>query len=446
MFKAYIKLISNTSPSKSWQVVRSVLHWLTIPIKLILIGLLGIFGIIYNRLAYKKRQPELRDMSLKQKQDRLKRIIKSLPVVQNDQFDLYLPRNKMTDVLNGGNHNSDHQCLRQGLYVMLMSKLGKRTFQMDNALTQFISDGRFLLRGYKFDYATQKFVNNAQSTSGDMLLGLCLGMLDTDLTNSSQDFLIESYDQLISSIIDNDYSLIEMERPKDAPYNEIYDEELKRLQNRKEDVRIKSSRGMWQPGLETVGAQALTILAALKVGAKKVKNREAEKEYWKLFYKQGYALLSLLPTAYLSHRRGYFNDSNCINALYVLLKLADTRVEKFVYKFALRYVFNLSKSWYNPYFTGLVKEVAPGLVGDKYLKEVREYLYEEDPAIYTMDNAVAIKTKLVPVPLSLLNSSEFPYESKQDNYITIGTGTPVRTGLGNLAAMVLLEEDLDKIK
>jgi len=104
---------------------------------------------------------------------------------------------------------------------MLMTKLGKRTFKMDNALTQFISDGRFLLRGYKWDFEQNKFVNNVQSTSGDMLLGLCLGMLDTDQTNPAQDFLIESYDQLISSIIDNDYSLIEMEEPFPFPLQNL---------------------------------------------------------------------------------------------------------------------------------------------------------------------------------------------------------------------------------
>lgn len=446
MFKQYVKLISNTNPSTAWKIVRSVLHWITIPIKLLLIGLLGVFGIIYNRLAYKKRPPELRDFSLKQKQDRLKRILKTLPVVQNEAYDLYLPRNKITDVVNGANHVPDHQCLRQGLYVLLMSKLGKRTFQMDNSLAQFISDGRFLLRGYKWDFEQNKFINNGQSVSGDMLLGLCLGMLDTDMTNPNQDFLIESYDQLIASIIENDYSLIEMDRPKDAPYNELYDEQLKLLKNRKEEVKIKSSRGMWQPGLETVGAQALTILAALKVGAKKVKNREAEKEYWKLFFRQGYALLALIPTTYLPNRRGYFNDANCINALYVLLKLSDSKLERAVYKFALRYVFNLSKSWYNPYFTGLVKEVAPELISEKYLKDIREYLYEEDPSIYCTDNATAIQSKLVPIPLSLLNYSEFPYESKQDFYIVQGTGNAVRSGLGELAAMVLLEPDLEKLK
>lgn len=446
MFKSYIKLISNTTPSKSWKVIRTILNWLTIPIKLLLIGLLGVFGIIYNKVAYKKRKPELRDFSLKNKQDRLKRILKTLPVVQNDQFDLYLPRNKIADILNGANHNTDHQCLRQGLYTMLMSKLGKRTFQMDNALTQFISDGRFLLRGYKWDFETKKFINNAQSVSGDMLLGLCLGMLDTDQTNPAQDFLIESYDQLISSIIENDYSLIEMERPKDSPYTELYDEQLKELKNRKEDVKLKSSRAMWQPGLETVGAQALTILAALKVGSKKVKNRDAEKEYWNLFFKQGYSLLSLLPTAYVPNRRGYFNDSNCINALYILLRLADTTLERMVYKFALRYVYNLSKSWYNPYFTGFVKEVAPDLVSDKYLSDIREYLYEEDSSLYALDEATSLKTKLVPIPLSLLSYSEFPYESNQEYYVVKNTGTAVRTGIGDLAAMVLLEQDLDKIK
>lgn len=444
LLEKYQRYILNPHPNKTWRNVRAVLNWITIPLKLLVIGSLGVYGIIYNRTKYKKREPQKRNLTQLQKVQRVQRILKFLPVVKNEFYDLYLPRNKFTDPLNGAHHNSDHQLLRHGQYVFAMSKLGKRTPQMDYALAQFMQ-GRYLARGYSWDFETSKFKMNLRSTSGDMLIGLCLSMLDTDMQNDSQTILMERFDQLVTAIIDNDYSLLEGSQPTDEPYKTIYQELLKKADDRPESVAMKSSRGMWQPGLETVGAQALTILAALKVNSKKNKSHYATEEYWNLFYKQGYALLSLLPTAYLPNRRGYFNDANCIQALYVLLKLADTKLEKMVYRFALRYVFNLSKSWYNMYFTGLVREVAPDMVSDEYLEQVKEYLYEEDPLVWTISEGRQGQTFTVPVPLGLLSHSEFAFGDKLDHFVLDGTGIRVFTGLSELASMAVLEEGLREV-
>ncbi len=425
----YIELIAKVNPSENWKKIRLILHWATIPLKLLLIGFLGIFGILYNRLRYRKRPAEPKNFD---KENRLRKILKFLPVLKNENFDLYLPRQPVTaGAFNGADHCTDHQLLRQGQYVFLMSKLNKRTPQMENALVNFIQ-GVHLLRGYKWDYKDSKFVNNMQSTSGDMLLGLCLAMLDTTLGNEDQSMLLEKFDQLVCGIVDNDYALLEGEKPKEEPYITLYEN----------NPKIKSSRGMWQPGLETVGAQALTLLAALKTNAKKNKSVSSEKEYWDVFYKKGYALLSLLPTAYLPNKRGYFNDLNCIHALYILLTLSETKVEKFVYRFALRYVFNLSKSWYNPYFTGLINEVAPDLISKKYLSKVKEYLYEEEPLVWTLDNPATVISNKVPVPLGFLSHSEFAFGDRLDKIAVQNTGVKVFTGLSELAAMVLLDPEV----
>jgi hypothetical protein len=464
MLNKYLSLITQTNPSAMWKFVRNVLHWTSLPIKLFLIGMLGLFGIVYNKLKYKKRPPEPRNLSLEQKQKRLDKIIKFLPVLKNDNYDLYLPRHPFTaGSFNGADHSTDHQLLRQGQYVFLMSKLGKRTQQMDQTLARFIQS-KHLMRGYKWDYNKMEFIDNKRSVSGDMLIGLCLALLDAPKTKidqkqldlagdaglivppSSADFLFEKFDTLVNNIIENDYALLEGQEPTDEPYKTIWNERLKAADMREEKIQMKSSRAMWQPGLETTGAQALTLLAALKVNAKKNKSKLSEKEYWNVFYKKGYALLSLLPTAYLPNRRGYFNDHNCVNSLYVLLRLADTKLEKFVYKFALRYVFNLSKAWYNPYFTGLVSEVAPELVSSEYVAQVREYLYEEDPIIWIEDNNKGIQTNYVPIPLGLLKHSEFAYGDKQDVYNVQNTGTRVFTGLSELASMVLMEPEIKSLK
>jgi hypothetical protein len=441
MLNKYLEIVTDVKTNVFKNIIRDILHWITIPIKLLLIGSLGIYGIIYNRVKYKKRPPVPRRLNKTQKTQRLQKILKFLPVLKNEFYELYLPRNKFTDVLNGSNHSPDHQLLRHGQYVFLMSKLGKRTPLMDYALSQFIQ-GNYLARGYTWDYKENKFTFNMKSTSGDMILGLSLAMLDTDLTKSSQDELMEKYDQLVSNMVEFDYALLEGQEPTDEPYKTLWNKRLKEASLRPEAVRMKSSRAMFQPGLETVGAQALTILAALKTNAKKNKSKSSNDEYWKLFYKKGYALLSLLPTAYLPNRRGYFNEANCTHALYILLKLADTKLEKFVYKFALRYVFNLSKSWYNLYFIGLVKEVAPDLISEEYLQQAKEYLYEEDPIIWTYTDSVGLKTDNVPVPLGLLKHSEFAYGDKLDQYNQQGTGDRVFTGLSELAAMVLLEDEI----
>jgi hypothetical protein len=442
----YIKLISSTTPSCLWKFTRTLLNWITIPIKLVVIGAIGVYGILYNKFKYKKRPPEIRDLSFEQKQARLKKILKYLPVLKNDQYELYLPRQPLkSGSFNGADHNTDHQLLRQGQYVFLMSKLGRRTPQMENALSHFMQ-GPYLLRGYKWDYQNKRFINNAQSTSGDMLLGLCLAMLDTNLANETQSMLLEKFDQLVSGIVDNDYALLEGSVPKEEPYISLYNEQLKKYDMREEKVKLKSSRAMWQPGLETVGAQALTLLAALKTNAKKNKSKSSEKEYWNVFYKQGYALLSLLPTCYLPNKRGYFNDHNCVNALYILLKLADTKFERLVYKFALRYVFLLSKSWYNSYFVGLIHEVAPELLSEQYIADVCDYLYEEDPLSWTLDNAQTIQSFVSPIPLGTVAHSEFAYGDKLDRYNVNGTGERVFTGLSELAAMVLLDDDYKDMK
>ncbi len=433
--KKYIKHIVNPSPTKLWQVTRFVLHWVTLPIKLVIMSLIGIFGIIYNKVRYTKRQIYPQHLNLQDRSKRLQKVLKYLPVLKNEFYNLYLPRNELGDTLDGTNHSSDHQLLQHGRYVFLMSKINRQTPQMIYALEQFLHN-KMLARGYKWDYEQNKFIHNFRSVSGDMLLGLCLSLLSAK-DNEDFDLLLEKFDILMAGIVQNDYALLEGQLPTDEPYKSIY-------QELGLNPKMKSSRAMWQPGAETTGAQALTILAALKVNHKINRTLSSGREYNKLFFKYGYGLLSLIPTCYLPKRRGYFNDCNCIQALYILLKLSDTKLEKFVYKFALRYVFNLSKSWYNLYFIGLIKEVAPELLDEKYLNTAKDFLYESEPVVFTADNAKTTQIFKAPIPIDLVNHSEFAFQDKLDHVKIADTGDVVHSGLSELAAMVLLDDELVK--
>ena len=220
---------------------------------------------------------------------------------------------------------------------------------------------------------TETLERNFGSVSGDMLIGFSLGMLNlrpesaqtvdssgsvmfNDGANAS---LKERFDEMLSAIVENDYALLEGRRPEDGDINQAMWDRIEK-ENEKLIVKkkMKSIRGMWQPGIETVGAQALTVLCALRVGDKILGAAYAKREYRKLLFRCGYGLLSLFPTAFTKKQRGYFNDSNCMVALYILSKLADGKMGKFFWKMAMKYVWALSNKWYNGYFTGLLNDYA----------------------------------------------------------------------------------------
>jgi hypothetical protein len=438
LYNAYLTFILNPFPSKTWQVIRFILHWITLPIKLIIIGLLGIYGILYNKFTYKTKS--FPDISLETKKLYTKKIFGFMPTFNNDWYNLYLARQPYYAPVNGINHVTDHQCLRQGQYTFMLNNFKQDDHKADFALHQHLS-GNWLLRGYKWNFNDSQLVLNANSTSGDMLLGLSLRML-----TSNDSILKEKYEQLVSNIIEFDYSLLEGSEPSDSPASDLWNKLFKQSDERIEKIRMKSTRGMWQPGLETVGAQALTVLAAIRIADKKLGNKDARKEYKKLLYAYGYGLLSLVPTAYIPNSRGYFNDSNCLHALYILSQLSDSRLGRLFWKLPMVYVWLLSHSWLNPYFTGLLEKAHPGTVSKTYIDQCQNYLFSTEPAtaVYNQDQAEQVKA--VPVNPNLIVYDEFNWECSMDCNIVPQFNNPeYRTGLGFLCAVSLIEPNPEKL-
>ncbi len=240
----------NTKPSTIWKITRFFLHWLTLPIKI----LLGLFA---------KGSP-------------------ILPTI-------------------------DTQCLRYGIHTFLSAKRGKADKNVIDGLGKFIL-GDYLACGVINEQGSVKY--NTKRVSGDMLCGLTLGI------NSVKDEVIQDkYEQLIASIIKNDYSLKEFDGPMDSKtgiLSEIYKERLEEAGFDKFALNMKSNGASWSPGIEINGKKALIILAALRLSS--VKNRDplADKHYRKLLWRYGYGLLSI----------AHNDDSICEMARYVLIKNA----------------------------------------------------------------------------------------------------------------------------
>lgn len=466
LYQKYIELILTTKPSKLWKLCRGLLHWLTIPVKILVIGGLGMYQITRQALFTKKRDVPMSPSNLIKKA-RIQNVLRKLPIYEDPvrQIELYVNRVPYYDSPNGYNHNTDHQASRHGTYAFLMNRLGLSNDRIDNALSMHMRNGK-LARGYRWDQLDKAIIMNYNTVSGDMLIGTSLGMLANkkSVTMSAHDpdkildikanHSFETYDVMLGNIIDNDYALLEGSRPEDGDINQAMWDSIEKF-NEKAIYKctMKSMRACWQPGLETVGAQALTILAAVRIGDKVIGASYAKKEYRKLLWRYGYGLLSLVPTAFTQDRRGYFNDHNCMVALYILSKLANNKAGRLFWKLPMLYVWMLSKQWYNPYFTGLLEDAHPGTVSKRYLMDCEAYLYEQEPVTdHYFEDSIDKVPEAYPVRYNEMNQQEFMVDEKQtvmfkpdtDPGLNINPMWSVRrykSGIGFLAAMVMLEKN-----
>lgn len=437
---------------KYWPALRFIIHWLTLPIKLSVIGGLGIYQIIYQTFKFKNRKTDT--VSPEKKAKYLKFMFNKLPVFKTETEELYVNRVPYYFKPDGVNHNMDHQALRQGTYTFLMGKIDKRTPAQEVSLAKHMR-GDILFRGYDMNGKT-----NANTVSGDMLCGMSLAMLDVKsqviadgpmIKGGTGDILKDKFDELVINIIENDYALLEKGIPEDGPEREVYNDELNRTRDPL-SIKFKSARGMWQPGLETAGAQALTLLAAVRVADKKCGSLVPKRTYPKLLWKYGYGLLSLFPTAFTQSQRGYYNEHNCMNCLYILAKLADSKLGRLFWTLPMIYILLLSYKWRNGYFTGLLLDVAPYLGGLlKYHKqECINNLYEVEPIPYSREFGIDIPmTKDLPIPFSLMNQGEFHVEMPHKLLLTKVENEVIRTdnahsGLGWFAHAVMLEPEYIK--
>lgn len=441
VYQKYLQLILYIKPSKQWKFFRFLLHWITLFPKLLIIWSLGAYQILKNYFFTTPRLISNEIPSDKIKKYYFQQVFSRLPILKTDNLELYTTRVPYFETPNGTNHNTDHQCLRHSTYSFLMNKLGLSNDNIDKALLKHIQIP-FLCRGYKYNPYDQMPVFNIGSVSGDMLCGLSLAILTT-----KSDSLKDSFEQLIIKIIDNDYALQEGESPyPDELHYNIYKELLNQVNGDQYRIPMKSIRGMWQPGIESVGALALTVLAALRVADKKLGSPVARKEYRKLLWKYGYGILSLFPTAYIDNLRGYSNDHNCMTSLYVLSTLADTKWGKLFWKIPMVYTWLLSRHWFNGYFTGLLNQAHPGVISKEYMDKCKMYLYEYMPRTWGLVDPGHLVVRDVPAPFNQIAEDEFspdiahshiykPEEAAVDNKFKI------RTGLGFISCAIMLEDD-----
>lgn len=446
----YYKIILNPTPSDRWKKIRLMLHWLTIPIKLFIIGTNSILMHVYM-LFFVKRRKLVKLPNKEIRKEYFKKVYTNLPLLKNDIIKLYTCRVPTQEIPDGKNHNTDHQAGRHGTYAFIMNRLGIPDNKIDKA-TQLHMQGPTFFRGYKGGRKGMEF--NNKTIAGDQILGICLALLDakkqewhTDSEGDiltpgpeNQQALLDTFDQAAQAILDNDYSCLEGSLdPKDPLAVEV----------QKVMPVVKSTRANWAPGLETVGAQSITLLAIVKVLEKKCNSRRAQKEYKKLLWGYGYGLLSLFPTTFIPTRRGYFNDHNTIVAAYILAKLTDSKLGKLYWTFVMLYIWSLSYKQYNGYFTGLLKDVAPWLVTQKYLDKCKQYLYEEEPNTYTTEFRGYVKrNKFVPVPVKYnqMNTGGEFHPDEQHQWIDPNGQGPNyhRNGLGWFAACVMIDKKESK--
>jgi len=437
MLKAYQKFILRTNPSILWKVIRYILHIITIPLKLFTIGFNSLLMVVFH-LNFLKKRVVPNESSDEDRKFILNYVYKQLPIYENEEIQLYTNRVPVNIQPDGENHNPDHQCSRQGTYSFLMNTVDKGNDKIIHALKRHLWK-HVLLRGYKQDGSY-----NVDTVSGDMLIGLSLGMLNLPKDSDMSSEIRDSFDELLHGIIENDYALTEQRDlgPIEDPIeSELWNEELKKVGMRPEKVRIKSSRAMFQPGLETVGAQAITLLSALKIGDKIVGSSYAKKEYKKLIWYYGYGLLSLFPTTFIPSKRAYFNDHNCIVAAYILAKLATNKVSQWYWTLVVKYVWRLSKPYYNPYFTGLMLDLDPDSISNEYHKECLSYLYEELPKVNS-EYGTLRKPLEYPVKYNDQERDEFYVDTAPGIVDTIQG--KYRSGLGFLAGAIMLEPEKAK--
>lgn len=423
LYNWYLSIVLNLKPSKRWKNMRLCMHWVTMIPKLVIIFGLYIYDQLYQ-LTLKTRNLN-KEQTKETRKEYFLHILNNLPVVKGEKHELYVNRVLCTNKPDGRNHNDDHQGARHGTYVFLMNQLGLSNSKQIESLYKHFDSYYGVVRGFKFDEFGYPVIN-AKEVSGDQLLGLCLGILpyiknmnrsfdSEDIYNDgSISFLIEGFEACINKIIESDYSV-----PNETGTQ-------------------KSKRARWEPGLDITGAQALTLLAALKIGESLGIN-VAKKEYKKVLWKYGYVLLSLFPIAFIPSKRGYFNDHNMMVALYILLNLEKSNIMKVYWKLIMLYVWSLSYKNYNGYFTGLLNDVAPNLISQNYIKKCKNYLFEDKPLAVAQELGHKSAPQYYPVKFNLMNQGEFWPD--QEHRFVLNPRILTKSGLGWLAAAIMIDPE-----
>jgi hypothetical protein len=104
------------------------------------------------------------------------------------------------------------------------------------------------------------------------------------------------------------------------------------------------------------------------------------------------------------------------------------------------FIWSLSYKWYNPYFTGLIRDVAPWAIPQSYADKCKAYLYEELPITYEKGWGIEVDPEEFPVPFNKLDQGEFWPDMQQKVVKQFCFKSLSGLGWFAAAAMIDLEE------
>jgi hypothetical protein len=397
--------------------------WILLPIKIL--AVIPFYLIIQVRnFSKKKNNRYWKDGAspVRNHWDIVLDLMSKSPIIKTTSHSLYVNRAPITRKLDGQNHETAHQCMRQGLWVNLSNRIsGKANHSEVLALEAHFNFE--LSRGYKISQDGKLSEFNFDNVSGDMLAGWCMGYLGAKA--------------------DLAYSTIRLA------------EHLVRYKGLLSNGKI-STKANFKPGFQfeksvsplPVGAQNLTYLAVLKCALDAYKgygklDREILKlnscwrikiEYWLRFYVYLDFLTVLMPTVSIWFKRAYNNDNCCMQFAYVCGSLSSG-FEKKIYQASILYTWSLSWPWLNGFFSGMAKDLT-GLISDSYMKRCQKYAEDFD-GIVTGGKFIASKkpAKYWPIDPWDLAFDEFVCDEAQE-YDRFAGKRQYRSTIGQVANLV----------
>jgi hypothetical protein len=397
------------------------LNWLLKPFILILIIPFYIYNLIYQwRLPRAKRYWIDKDtLSKDELIHRVEFLVNAMQIFKNDERDLVLMRVPCDQEPSGFNHNTDHQCSRQGCYLALLSKLFINSRRAASSLAAHWFEGE-LRRGYKIREGDLTEVSD-KPVSGDMLCGFAFGY-------------VHSKDELLTQAMDIALHLLEH----------------KGLRTQYEVSRVAN----FLPGVNDsdcpipVGAQELTYLVGIRMGMDAYKVvygpfskgfKALQREYWKRFYLYGAWITILIPTVGIKGNRGYSNDNNCMMATYALYKLSSNWFERMVYRVSIFVVWSMSFVWLNGFFSGILREVTGGkFPNDEYMDRCLKYAYDLGEYTYSKEWKSESENEPMNYPIEpqMRLMGEFLPDEAQDYIYVCSNKGEFKSCLGQLVNLV----------
>lgn len=298
------------NPTTIWIVLHSILHWISLPFKLVYFLFKALFILLkkaFTKVDATHHDPHTVDYA---------ELLRNQPVWKTNLFNTYV--DKLNSEHDGKGHSRETQTLLHSvyMYVLSLTEEGKGYLEYNShmGLAKSIHTTGHLGSGYGYNEDGENIINNKTPTI-ETLSALNLAVL-----TSRSEVVVDKYDQMVENFSKNNYGLLEADIPDHPVTKKLWEDS-----NAQMKFKLKSHKANMMPRLGVTGTEALVALATLKLGRKRGRNLESEKAYQKLC-KMGYKALALTADP--------ANLEMNIPSLYVLAKSCDPKEVKF-YKRAM---------------------------------------------------------------------------------------------------------------